>query len=63
MNKQELIDAVAAKVDMSKSAIEETVNTLIGTISKEVAAGNTVQLVGFGSFSRGKSRVERQILM
>ena len=39
---------------MSKSAIEETVNTLIGTISKEVAAGNTVQLVGFGSFSRGK---------
>ncbi|KAK42938.1 DNA-binding protein [Caballeronia jiangsuensis] len=54
MNKQELIDAVAAKVDMSKSAIEETVNTVIGTISKEVAAGNTVQLVGFGSFSRGK---------
>lgn len=54
MNKQELIDAVAAKVDMSKSAIEETVNTVVGTISKEVTAGNTVQLVGFGSFSRGK---------
>ena len=54
MNKQELIDAVAAKVDMSKPAIEETVNTVISTISKEVAAGNAVQLIGFGSFSSGE---------
>ena len=54
MNKQELIETVAAKVEMSKSAIEETINTVLNTISQEVAAGNTVQLVGFGSFSRGK---------
>jgi DNA-binding protein HU-beta len=54
MNKQELIDAVAAKVEMSKSAIEETINAVVAAISKEVAAGNAVQLVGFGSFSRGE---------
>lgn len=54
MNKQELIDAVAGKVGMSKSAIEETINTVLNTISQEVAAGNAVQLVGFGSFSSGE---------
>jgi DNA-binding protein HU-beta len=54
LNKQDLIDAVAAKVDMSKAAIEETVNAVIVTISQEVAAGNAVQLIGFGSFSSGE---------
>lgn len=54
MNKQELIDAVAAKVGVSKSAIEETVNSVTTTIAREVAAGNAVQLVGFGSFSSGE---------
>ena len=34
MNKQELIDAVAAKAGMSKSAIEETINTVLNTISQ-----------------------------
>ncbi|CAL8481744.1 HU family DNA-binding protein [Caballeronia sp. S22] len=54
MTKQELIDAVAGKVEMSKSAIEETISTIMKTISQEVAAGNVVQLVGFGSFSSGE---------
>jgi DNA-binding protein HU-beta len=54
MNKQELIDAVAGNVEMSKSAIEEMISTIMKTISQEVAAGNVVQLVGFGSFSSGK---------
>jgi DNA-binding protein HU-beta len=54
MNKQELIDAVASQAGTSKSAVEETINAVLDTISKEVAGGNTVQLIGFGSFGSGE---------
>lgn len=54
MNKQELIDAIAGNVEMSKSAIEETINAITNTIAQEVVAGNAVQLIGFGSFSSGE---------
>jgi DNA-binding protein HU-beta len=54
MNKQELIDAVASKAGTSKTAADETINAVFETISKTVAAGDTVQLIGFGSFGSGE---------
>ncbi|SAL05938.1 histone family protein DNA-binding protein [Caballeronia calidae] len=54
MNKQELIDAVASESGTSKIAAEEAINAVLNTISKEVAAGNAVQLVGFGTFGSGE---------
>ena len=54
MNKQELIDAVASEAGTSKIAAEETINAVFETISKAVAAGDTVQLIGFGSFGTGE---------
>jgi DNA-binding protein HU-beta len=54
MNKQELIDAVASESGTSKSAAEMAINAVLNTISKEVAAGNAVQLVGFGTFGSGE---------
>ncbi|MDR5769634.1 HU family DNA-binding protein [Caballeronia sp. LZ028] len=54
MNKQELVDAVASEVGISKSAAEEAIGAVLETISTEVAAGNAVQLVGFGTFARGE---------
>jgi len=53
MNKQELIDAVASQAGTSKLAAEETINAVFAAISNEVAAGNTVQLIGFGTFGSG----------
>jgi DNA-binding protein HU-beta len=53
MNKQELIDAVAAQAGTSKAAVEEAINAVVSTISREVAEGKPVQLIGFGSFSTG----------
>ncbi|WP_118182583.1 HU family DNA-binding protein [Paraburkholderia phosphatilytica] len=58
MNKQELIDAVASSTGASKAATGETIDALIDTITKAVAKGDGVQLVGFGSFSQG-SRAAR----
>ncbi|WP_454875356.1 HU family DNA-binding protein [Paraburkholderia xenovorans] len=53
MNKQELVDVVAAKTGASKAAAAATVDALIGTITTAVTKGDTVQLIGFGSFSTG----------
>ena len=54
MNKQELIDAVASASGTSKIAAEDAINAVLETISKTVAAGDTVQLIGFGSFGTGE---------
>jgi DNA-binding protein HU-beta len=53
MNKQELVDAVAAEANISKSAANETIDATLEAISQAVTAGDTVQLIGFGSFSTG----------
>ncbi|MBN3756032.1 HU family DNA-binding protein [Paraburkholderia sp. Tr-20389] len=54
MNKQDLIDAVAAETGASKAAAADTLEALIGTITTAVTQGETVQLIGFGSFSTGQ---------
>ncbi|MFM0498490.1 HU family DNA-binding protein [Paraburkholderia caledonica] len=53
MNKQELVDAVAAATGQSKAAAADTIDAFIGTVTKAVTKGHAVQLVGFGSFSTG----------
>ncbi len=53
MNKQELIDAVAAQTGASKAQTGETLDTLLEVIKKAVSKGDAVQLIGFGSFGSG----------
>ena len=53
MSKQELIDAVSAKTGSTKTETAETLDALVGTITTALARGDTVQLIGFGSFSTG----------
>jgi len=54
MNKQELIDAVAGHTGASKAQTGETLDTLLDVVKKAVSKGDTVQLIGFGSFGSGK---------
>lgn len=54
MNKSELIDAIAAGADISKTAAGKAVDALVATITKAVAKGDQVTLVGFGSFKPAK---------
>ena len=58
MNKQELVDAVAAATGQSKAAAANAIDAFIGAVTKAVTKGDAVQLVGFGSFSTG-ARVAR----
>jgi DNA-binding protein HU-beta len=54
MNKSELIDAVAKEADLSKAATEKVLAAVIGAVVKAVAGGDTVTLVGFGTFKSSK---------
>ena len=49
MNKAELINAAAEKAGLSKKDTECAINAAIDVISQSLAAGDKVQLVGFGA--------------
>jgi DNA-binding protein HU-beta len=59
MNKNELIDAVAAASGESKSAVTAVLDAFEETVIKEVAGGGKVAISGFLSFEKGH-RSERQ---
>ncbi|MFN6961287.1 MAG: HU family DNA-binding protein [Rhodocyclaceae bacterium] len=50
MNKSELIEATAKAADISKAAADRALTAAIDAVVKAVAKGDTVTLVGFGSF-------------
>ena len=50
MNKTELINAVAAKAELSKKDAEKALAAVIGSIEEALVAGDKVQLIGFGTF-------------
>ncbi|MDX2316018.1 MAG: HU family DNA-binding protein [Gammaproteobacteria bacterium] len=51
MNKAELIDAVADAADISKAAAARSVDTVLEVITESLKNGNSVTLVGFGTFN------------
>jgi DNA-binding protein HU-beta len=50
MNKQDLVDAIAAKAEVTKKEAETVLNTIVDTIMETVSSGEKVTLVGFGTF-------------
>lgn len=54
MNKGELIEAAAKEADVSKAAAGNVLDAIIGAITKVVSKGDTVTLIGFGTFSSSK---------
>ena len=51
MNKAELIDAVAASANLTKTDAGDAVDAVFNSISNSLAGGSSVSLVGFGTFS------------
>ena len=50
MNKTNLIDAVASEADVSKAEAARVVDAVIDSITRALKKGDTVTLVGFGTF-------------
>lgn len=51
MNKSELIDAIAASADISKSSAGRALDAMVDTVTESLRKGEQVSLVGFGTFS------------
>ena len=58
MNKSELINAIAEQGNLSKADAGRSLDTLIKTIETTLKAGDSITLVGFGTFAV-KDRAER----
>ena len=54
MNKTELIDQIAASADISKAAAGRALDATVETIKEALKAGDTVSLIGFGTFYVGE---------
>jgi len=50
MNKGELVDAIAAKADVTKKDADVILSAALDAILNAVASGEKVTLVGFGTF-------------
>lgn len=51
MNKNELIDVIAAEADLPKAAAGRALDAAIGAITDQLAKGESVAIVGFGTFA------------
>jgi len=49
-----LVDAIAKSADLSKAAAARALDATVDTIKKALKKGDTVSLVGFGTFKVGK---------
>ena len=58
MTKAELVEMVAAQINLTKKQTEVVVNTVFQSITESLAQGKMVELRGFGSF-RVRSRNAR----
>ncbi|NTV70093.1 MAG: HU family DNA-binding protein [Azonexaceae bacterium] len=59
MNKSDLIEQMAATAEISKAAAGKALDAAIDTITKAVASGDTVSLIGFGTF-KASERAARE---
>jgi DNA-binding protein HU-beta len=53
VNKSELIDVIARQSDMTKAAAGKALDATIAAVTDALKQGDTVTLVGFGSFYVG----------
>jgi DNA-binding protein HU-beta len=51
VNKSQLIDQIAADADISKAAAGRALDSFIESVTGALKAGDSVALVGFGTFS------------
>lgn len=59
LTKQDVINSVAEKADLTKKQATAAVDAVLGTVQDALAAGDAVGLIGFGSFEV-KERAARE---
>lgn len=59
MNKKELVAAIAEKSEVTKKDVEKVMQSFTEVVSEELAKGEKIQMVGFGTFEVAE-RAERE---
>lgn len=54
MNRADLVEAIAKRTGNSKTMTDSMINAFIDSVTGCLKKGETVTLVGFGTFSQGK---------
>jgi DNA-binding protein HU-beta len=54
MNKTDLVNSIAEKSGLTKKDVESVLNGFLGEVTTALAAGDKVQLIGFGTFETRK---------
>ena len=52
VNKTQLIDALATRYDGNRKQAQQALESVLDTITREVARGEKVAITGFGSFEK-----------
>ncbi|MHC4810584.1 MAG: HU family DNA-binding protein [Planctomycetota bacterium] len=60
MNKGQLVESVAAEMDVSKAVAQRAVDAVLRSITSGIKEDQSVSIVGFGSFNR-KLRAARTV--
>ena len=61
MNKTELINSIAEKANITKVQAKAALDATINTVSEQLAKGDKVALVGFGTFSVSEKTARKGI--
>ena len=61
MNKTELINSIAEKANLSKVQAKAALEATVNTISEELAKGEKVALIGFGTFAVAEKTARKGI--
>ncbi len=61
MNKTELINAIAEKANLSKVQAKAALDATVNTISEQLAKGDKVAIIGFGTFGVAEKTARKGI--
>lgn len=61
MNKTELINAIAEKADLTKAQAKAALEATINTVCEQLAKGDKVALIGFGTFAVAEKTARKGI--
>ena len=61
MNKQQLIDAIARDAKLSKADAKRALESFTDTVRKTLRKGDSVRLIGFGTFTVKKRKARKGI--
>jgi hypothetical protein len=61
MNKTELINAIAEKAGLTKTQAKAALDATINTVSEQLAKGDKVALIGFGTFAVSEKTARKGI--